>query len=180
MYFTTCAPTLLKAEVKFNMLLDELLKRANLESAPQSVLRRAERVFDGSKPAAPSSGTLRKILASLVFDSLTQPSLAGARGTTTTMQRQLVLRAEGFDIHLKMWGVTPSRRIAGQILSRGESSFVSSARLHLIRDGERYNSTTVDKFGEFEFEKVPEGFLSLQIDLPHLTVVGTLNSSEAA
>jgi hypothetical protein len=162
------------------MLLDELLKRTNLENAPQSVLRRAERVFDRSE-STPSSRTLREVLASLVFDTLAQPALAGARGgTTATTQRQLVLRAEGFDIHLKMWGVTPGRRIAGQILARGESAFVSGARLHLIREGERYDSTTVDKFGEFEFETVPEGFLSLQIDLPHLTVVGTLNPSEAA
>lgn len=162
------------------MLLDELLKRANLENAPQSVLRRAERVFDRSGSSTASAGTLRQVLASLVFDSLAQPSLAGARGTTTTAQRQLVLRAEGFDIHLKMWGVAPGRRMAGQVLARGESAFVSGARLHLIRDGERYDSVTVDKFGEFEFETVPDGFLSLQIDLPHLTVVGLLNPSEAA
>jgi len=70
--------------------------------------------------------------------------------------------------------------MAGQVLARNEGSFVHEARLHLIRDGERFGSTAVDKFGEFEFETVPEGFLSLQIDLPHLTVVGPLTSNEAA
>jgi hypothetical protein len=162
------------------MQLNELLKRANLESAPHSVLRRAERVFDSSE-STPPSDMLRQILASLVFDSLAQPSLAGARGGAVATQRQMVLRAEGFDIHVKIWGVSPGRRMAGQILARGEAAFVNGARLHLICDGERYDSTAVDKFGEFEFETVPEGFLSLQIDLPHLTVVGTLmNPSEAA
>jgi len=114
-----------------------------------------------------------------VFDSLAQPALAGARGGAT-MSRQMVVRAEGFDIHLKIWGPGSARRMAGQVLARGESAFVQGARLHLIRDGERYISTTVDKFGEFEFRMVPDGFLSLQVDLPHLTVVGTLNASEAA
>jgi hypothetical protein len=162
------------------MHLDELLKRANLENAPQAVLRRAERVF-APAAAAPSSGIIRQVLASLLFDSLAQPALAGARSSGgVTSQRQIVLRAEGFDIHLKIWGVTPGKRLAGQILPRGEGSFVQAARLHLIRDGERYDSTAVDKFGEFEFENLPEGFLSLQIDLPHLTVVGTLNPGEAA
>jgi hypothetical protein len=153
--------------------LDVLLKRVNLESAPQPVLRKAEGVFEAKTPQA----SIREVLASLVFDSFLYPSLAGARGTSSSA-RQMVLRAEGFDIHLKIWGVTPGRRMAGQILARGESAFVNGARLHLIRDGERFHSTSVDKFGEFEFEAVPEGLLSLQIDLPHLTVVGTLSSQE--
>jgi hypothetical protein len=152
-----------------------LLKRANLESAPQSLLRSVEGMFaQTEKPL-----TIRQVLASLVFDSFAQPALAGARGGAA-MSRQVVLRAEGFDIHLKIWGAVPRRRMAGQVLARNEGSFVHEARLHLIRDGERFVSTAVDKFGEFEFEMVPEGFLSLQVDLPHLTVVGTLNANEAA
>jgi hypothetical protein len=152
-----------------------LLKRANLVSAPPSLLRSVESVFDqpSDKPL-----TIRQVLASLVFDSFAQPALAGARGGAA-MSRQMVLRAEGFDIHLKIWGVVPGRRLAGQVLARNEGSFVHGARLHLIRDGERFTSTSVDKFGEFQFEMVPDGFLSLQVDLPHLTVVGTLNAREA-
>ena len=123
--------------------------------------------------------TIRQVLASLVFDSFAQPTLAGARGGAT-ISRQMVLRAEGYDIHLKIWGVAPRRRMAGQVLARNEGSFVHGARLHLIRDGERFSSIAIDKFGEFEFEVVPEGFLSLQVDLPHLTVVGTLSANEAA
>ena len=154
-----------------------LLKRAHLENAPQSLLRSAARIFGRQAHHLPKSFTIRQVLASLVFDSFAQPSLAGARGGAA-MGRQMVLRAEGFDIHLKIWGVTPGRRLTGQILARGEGAFVHRARLHLIRDGERYGSTVADKFGEFEFELIPEGFLSLQIDLPHLTVVGSLNSNE--
>jgi hypothetical protein len=155
--------------------LQNLLKRFHLEDAPQHVLRKAQGVFPEPKPSL--STTIREVMASLVFDSLLYPSLAGTRGAVASAH-QMVLRAEGFDIHVKIWGVTPGRRMAGQILARGEGSFVHGARLHLIRDGERFHSTAVDKFGEFEFEAVPEGLLSLQIDLPHLTVVGTLSSQE--
>jgi hypothetical protein len=153
-----------------------LLKRVNLESAPQSLQRSAEGMFDQrvEKPL-----TIRQVLASLVFDSFAQPALSGARGGAA-ISRQMVLRAEGYDIHLKIWGVAPQRRMAGQVLARNEGSFVHGARLHLIRDGERFSSIAIDKFGEFEFEMVPEGFLSLQVDLPHLTVVGTINANEAA
>ena len=138
-----------------------LLKRASLASAPQSLLHRAEGA-----------------LASLVFDSFAQPALAGARGGGAA--RQMVLRTEGFDIHLKIWGTSSTRRMAGQVLPRSENSFVHGARLHLLLDGERFGSTAADKFGEFEFETVPVGCLSLQLDLPNLTLVGTLDTTEAA
>ena len=67
----------MESDVQIDVDLSELpllLKRANLENAPQA-------------------------LASLVFDSFAQPALAGARGGAA-MSRQIVLRAEGFDIHL--------------------------------------------------------------------------------
>ena len=75
--------------------LPSLLKRAHLENAPQSLLRNVEHMFD-EQPL-----TVRRVLASLVFDSFAQPALAGARGGAPA-SRQMVLRAEGFDIHLKI------------------------------------------------------------------------------
>jgi len=158
--------------------LNVLLKGANLKSAPQALLRLAESAFDQPRQLL-RAPTIPRVPALLVFDSLKQPALAGARGGTGT-SRQVVLRAEGFDIHLKIWGASAGKRMAGQILACGEGAFVRGSRLHLLRDGERIGSTAVDKFGEFEFEMLPEGFLSLQVDLPHLTVVGTLNANEAA
>jgi hypothetical protein len=119
-----------------------LLKRVNLESAPLSLQRSAEGMFERRLE---KSLTIRQVLASLVYDSFAQPALSGARGGAA-ISRQMVLRAEGYDIHLKIWGVAPQRRMAGQVLAR----------------------------------MVPEGFLSLQVDLPHLTVVGTISPNEAA
>jgi hypothetical protein len=110
------------------------------------------------------------------FDSFAQPAFAGARGVAEA--RQVVLRAEEFDIHVKVWGERAQRHLVGQILARGQSSFVQSARLHLLRNGERFESTLIDRLGEFHFDDVPDGLLSLQIDLPHLTVVGALNVAE--
>ena len=149
------------------------LKNRVLESAPQGLVRQAEAIF-----AAPTDGwvpKLREILASVVFDSFAQPALAGARGTGTS--RQVVLRAEEFDIHVRISGESEKRHMTGQVLARGETSFVQGAMLHLVHDGKRFESTSVDKLGEFEFQGVPDGLLSLQMDLPHLTIVGALNVS---
>jgi hypothetical protein len=112
-------------------------------------------------------------VATTFFDSQAQDALAGTRGAPEG--RHLVLRAEGFDIHVKVWGTSPKKQMAGQILARGTTVPVNGARMHLLRDGERLAITTADKLGEFSFNEVPEGQLTLQIDLPHLTVVGALN-----
>jgi hypothetical protein len=151
------------------------LNRSHLESAPEPLIRNAHAIFQAGRARLPKLREMRQVLASLIFDSFTQPALAGARGTSSAgSARQLVLRAEEFDIHLRIWGSAEQRRITGQVLPRGESSFVGGANLHLMRDGERCGSASVDNFGEFEFPFVPEGTLNLQVDLPHLTIVGAL------
>ena len=70
------------------------LKRSHLENAPPKDLERAFNIL------TPSVGSkLRQVLAGIIFDSFEQPAFAGARGGATAA-RQLVLRAEEFDIHV--------------------------------------------------------------------------------
>jgi len=151
------------------------LQRSHLQSAPHRVVAAAIDIFQtGGKPAPSKGSSIRQILASLVFDSFTQPAFAGARGETAA--RQLVLRADEFDIHIRISSTTQNRELMGQIQPRGTNTFVNSARLHLVRDGERIDSAEANEMGEFQFRFVPYGSLNLQIDLPHLTVVGALDS----
>ena len=149
------------------------LKNRILESAPEGLVRNAEAIFEAPKRSW--IPTLREVIASVVFDSFAQPALAGARGSATA--RQIVLRAEECDIHVRISGESENRHMTGQVLARSETTFVQGAVLHLVRDGKRFESTSVDKLGEFEFQGVPDGLLSLQMDLPHLTIVGALNVS---
>jgi len=152
------------------------LKRSHLESAPDQELQKAMHIYP-QKPDG-SGSRVRSVLASLVFDSFMQPALAGARGTTAAA-RQLVMRAEEFDIHVKIWGEDEHKQMLGQLLPRRGEDFVHTARFHLLRNGERIESTVVDEMGEFHFSDVPDGNLSLQIDLPNLTVIGALNLTES-
>jgi hypothetical protein len=91
------------------------------------------------------------------------------------MARQVVMRAEEFDIHIKVWNDGERRKMLGQLLPRQGKEFARPARFHLLREGARVGSTVTDETGEFYFEQVPEGDLSLQIDLPNITVIGALN-----
>src|SRR5262245_52964342 len=76
------------------------LERKHLTSAPQAMLASAFNLFDiPAKPAGSSS--IRQLIATVAFDSFSQPAFAGARGQAAA--RQVVLRVEEFDIHLRIW-----------------------------------------------------------------------------
>ena len=151
------------------------LRRPYLRSASSETIRQVTQIF---RPAPPKTESrLRQLMASLIFDSFLDPALAGARGASVAA-RQLVMRAEEFDIHVKIWGEQDHKQMLGQLLPRGRQDFVSAARFHLLRNGERLETASVDETGEFHFLDVPEGDLSLQIDLPNLTVIGALNVRE--
>lgn len=153
-----------------------VLKRSHLQNAPQQDLEKAIHIF----PKQPDEGgsKVRQVLAAIIFDSFLQPAIAGARGAAAAESRQMVLRAEEFDIHVKIWGERHHKQLLGQLLPRTSKTFVSAARFHLLRNGERLETTAIDETGEFHFTNVPDGDLSLQIDLPNLTVIGALNASE--
>jgi hypothetical protein len=147
----------------------------HLKSAPPALLEDAETIFGGvdGKPT-----TFPEIIAAVVFDSLLQPALAGARGTTDA--RQILMHAEELDIHLKISTNPPQHQILGQVFVRNDSQFLNNVRLHLLRDGTPFKSTWSDNFGDFRFDEVPHGVFRLQIDLPELTVVAGISISEHA
>ena len=153
------------------------LKRLHLKSAPAGDLQRAMQIFE-SRPHA-SRKPFRSMVAAIVFDSYLQPSLAGVRGTSSTQSRQIVMRADEFDIHIKIWGELDNRQMLGQLLPRTDQDFSQAARFHLLRNGEKIESAITDEMGAFQFVDVPEGNLSLQIDLPNMTVIGALSMREA-
>src|SRR5262245_66298227 len=82
--------------------------------------------------------TPRETVAVILFDSLTQP-FEGARGATDA--RQVVLRAEEFDIHLKISTNPSQHQIIGQVFARTEKQFLSSIRLSLMQDGKPLRTT---------------------------------------
>jgi predicted anti-sigma-YlaC factor YlaD len=151
--------------------MGSLLKRENIESPPESAVRMAEAIFEFPQASEPTGW--RNLIASVVFDSFAQPALAGARGAAAN--HQLLLTAEEFDIHIRLSGVGSERRLAGQILSRGEGTLVPGIHVHLLDQGTQVGTTTVDSLGEFEFHEVPDRPLQIQFDLPRrLTITGSL------
>lgn len=151
------------------------LTSPHLKSAPPALLEHAGTIF-GAADGKPT--TFREIVAAVVFDSLLRPALAGARGATDA--RQVLMRAEELDIHLRISTNPSQQQILGQLFVRNESQFLNSVRLHLLKDGRPFRSTWSDNFGDFRFNDVPKGLFRLQIDLPELTVVAGITVSESA
>jgi hypothetical protein len=119
--------------------------------------------------------TPREIVAAILFDSLTEP-FADARGATDA--RQVVMRAEELDIHLKVSTNPSQHQIIGQVFARNQTEFLGSVRLHLLLNGKPFKTTWTDNFGQFQFDDVPQGVFRLHLDLPQLTVVGGIEISE--
>ena len=151
-------------------MLHSRLHRNQLIDAPVTVLRAAYGIV-GARPRT------AQVLASLIFDSFTQPAFAGARGADDS--RQLVLRAAEFDVHVRISGKPENRQITGQIMARTENGFTDLARVHLLHNGEPIQTSELGSLGEFEFHNTPVGLLSLQIDLPNLTVIAALGNEKS-
>jgi transcription antitermination factor NusG len=146
-------------------------KQSNLWSALEQEVKRA--IGMSPDQSGGLDQTIRFIPATVVFDSFCQAPLAGARGIPGP-NRNLVLQTEDFDIHLQICREQEGRQILGQILPRGPKHF-AKARLYLLWNGEKLQATTADTLGEFNFSEVPAGALNLQVELPYLTITGTLN-----
>ena len=143
------------------------VKRVHLLNAPAAVLASGRQIFQ-TRRTPEFRPFLRQIVASIIFDSFAQPAVAGARAVV----------AEGPFLLRQVVSTLEDRRdLLGQILPRGNRGFINDARLHLRQDGERIGSVRANDLGEFHFTDVPEGMLSLQIDLPNVTVISALHTT---
>jgi hypothetical protein len=167
-------------EVRQWTLLAEWIRRDHLLDAPEELLIEVKSMYRSSPYSPEERPQRREVVASLIFDSNVQPELAGVRAEAAASihsdLRQLVWRADEFDVHVSISTVDHRREMLGQILPRGDGTFIQHVRLHLRRGEERLGSTVANEMGEFQFGDCPDGPLSLQIDLPGLTVIGAIAS----
>jgi hypothetical protein len=109
---------------------------------------------------------LRKIIASLVFDTYDQPMLAGVRGMGAPA-RQLLFRAGDVDVDVKIESMEANDRITlvGQVLSSA-TKFFDNTPVKLESHGIVRYRTKTNVVGEFSFDEVPKDTYHLSVDLP--------------
>ena len=134
---------------------------------PSWVFKRAVKIFETQKTRPGLIERVGQRVASLVFDSLAQPAIAGVRSTETT-NRQLLYRADDYSIDLQVAPADHLRAdLVGQVLKEGEVAFesVSGLRLEIARRGEPVFSTVTDDMGEFKVSGIDYGVYDLRIEL---------------
>jgi len=114
----------------------------------------------------PEKGGLRKIVASLIFDTFDQPLLAGVRRVGAP-PRQLLFRAGDVDVDVKIESMEANDRITlvGQVLSSA-TKFFDNTPVKLESHGIVRYRTRTNVVGEFSFDEVPKDTYHLSVDLP--------------
>jgi acyl-coenzyme A thioesterase PaaI-like protein len=106
-------------------------------------------------------------LGSLVFDSFTQPAIAGIRSGEVSA-RQVVYEAEGLTVDMRFDRQARSSRVlvVGQVLAKGasEPSWNDATVILWTEKGEPILAVKTTTFGEFQLEFEPQNHLRLSIE----------------
>jgi hypothetical protein len=118
------------------------------------------------QPQETVGGKVRKIIASLIFDTFDQPMVAGVRRVGAP-PRQLLFRAGDVDGDVKIESTDANDRISlvGQVLSNDEK-FFDNTPVKLESHGMVRYKTMTNFVGEFTFDEVPKDTYHLSVDLP--------------
>ena len=143
---------------------------------PHWVMKRAVRLFNAPLVRTNIGARVGRVVASLVFDSLRRPALAGVRSSGVE-GRQLLYRAVDYSIDVQVAASDQSRaELTGQILREGELMFESVAglQLDLMRNGGTILSTVTNERGEFAIPAIDFGSYDLRVDVNEasITIVG--------
>jgi hypothetical protein len=140
---------------------------------PLWVLKRALRLFDNQMARPRTLDRLGRLVAALIFDSLTLSTVAGVR-LAQSGNRQLVYRADDYSIDLQIAVANPAvADLMGQVLRQGEAGFQSVARLslELIRENQIVGATSTNAVGEFTFNGIECGNYDLQVKAHAASIV---------
>jgi anti-sigma factor RsiW len=130
---------------------------------PPHVLRRARALFALERPRIIRA--LPRLVGKLMFDSRTQPALAGVRGPSGA-SRQAVFEAGDYAVDITVDQAAGSSRtmLVGQVMSRVAPVAPITAAPVLLTSGETVVARTVcDRFGEFLIEYEPQPRLQLHV-----------------
>jgi len=145
-----------------------LMRSDRAADAPTDLVQRMVNLFDTVRQAPARPGRVQRIIASLAFDSLAPPALAGVR-SLRGLGRQMLFTAEGYDIDLRLSpaeGDGPDSLI-GQVLHKGRAAGVANARVALVACGEDLLLTTTDTHGVFSFSRLMRpGSYDFRVVLP--------------
>jgi hypothetical protein len=150
-----------------------LAQRESSYQPPNSDVRLAKSYFAASATEVKESWAPR--VARLIFDSISQPQLAGVRSSGPA-PRHYVYRSGSVlvDVWAQQTAEPASTVLTGQVLDRSiASQAVTHTAVKLRSKGADISMATTNQFGEFHFElgKAPESDLHLMIGEDQAVIV---------
>lgn len=129
------------------------------------IVRRAHALAGRLPPLRP--GLLRRLLAAVVFDTGTQPALAGVRSGGRGV-RQMVFDAEHYQVHVQWEHAAPGGPVSlvGRVAATAEAALPPGIVVLAVTPTAIAGETTTNTFGEFVLECPWDPALAL-----HLPVV---------
>jgi hypothetical protein len=131
---------------------------------PEPALRIAKAAFAGANVGQQRGGSASGL--ELLFDSFSRPAQAGARGSGHSGTRQMLYRAEPYQIDLHIEAKPGENRIVviGQLLDTRQPD-TPGGNVPVVISNLRDNAvhTVTNEFGEFREELQPSGDLELMI-----------------
>ena len=130
----------------------QTMVRAEREySAPENLVRLAKLEFTAKQELQAEKWSL----ASVLFDSVSQPLLAGVR-SSAAVARQVVYEAEGLTVDLRFDLLVPSGKISavGQILDShiAREPLTGAPVVVWTQNGQLVATATANAYGEFQLE----------------------------
>lgn len=142
--------------------IEQLAAKESNYAPPENLVRLVKLQVAEKRPAELEIG----VLASMIFDSATQPLPMGVRsGTAGT--RQILYEAEGLTVDLRLERKPQSSTFsaAGQVLDKDAPlTWLGNAAIVLWNDkGHMLTKTVANDYGEFQFEFEDEDQLRISI-----------------
>jgi hypothetical protein len=132
---------------------------------PEYVIRKARAIFPANAPAKRT--LLQRLTGSLVFDSLQQPALAGARSGTPGMRHALYEAGE-YSVDIRMEEERGSTRVnmVGQLALREHTTDSLDRIPVMLMSGRKVVAEVVsNEFGEFQLSYEPDPHLKLHVPI---------------
>ena len=140
-----------KADSRFWSRLQTMALAEREYSAPENLVRLAKLEFIAKKEFQAEKWSL----ASVLFDSFSQPLLAGVR-SSAAVARQVVYEAEGLTVDLRFDLVVPSGKISavGQILDShiAREPLTGAPVVVWTQNGQLVATATANAYGGFQLE----------------------------
>lgn len=144
--------------------LSELARKARSYEPPESVVRVVRDSYVQRMSPKTPSGV--RMVASVIFDSLRQPRLAGARASRKPIPQQLLYAAGEYLVDLRVQGGPKRVSLLGQVLNSSKpKEALENIAVALVREGESIAKALTGDFGEFKLHYEPGQYLQLTIAL---------------